>query len=144
MSSPNLSWKTHTHTERQTVSAASVRREVVYQEDGGVSLSLSLPWLTDCFPLFSLELAERGGGGGGTVLHDRLVPRVTGTGAEREVQLTVPLQGRDNTHYTAQLSSTSSERTLAAQERLNYSELVPSSSTASEMVMVLDGGQNFC
>ena len=54
--------------------------------------------------------------------HDLLLPRVTGSGVEREVHLVVPLEGQDNTHYTAQLVSITDEGVLPAQDKLTYSE----------------------
>ena len=104
-----------------------MKSEVIYSENEGGILSLSLPWPLDCFPLFSLELQEEGGGGGGeeVVVHNRLIPRVlTDSGGEREVHLSVPLQGRDNAHYSALLSSTSSERAaVPALDKLRYSKM---------------------
>ena len=89
-----------------------------------VSLSLSLPWPVDCFPLFSLELEELEGEAVETVVHEKLVPDVTGAGEERQIHLMVPLQERDNTIYTAQLTSISSERALPAIDKLQYSKYV--------------------
>ena len=106
------------------VSSAGVRSEVIYQENGRGSLSLCIPWPVGCFPLFSLELAEVERGEGEVVSHDLLLPRVTGSGAEREVHLVVPLEGQDNTHYTAQLVSITDEGVLPAQDKLTYSECV--------------------
>ena len=111
------------NTEEQTVSSADVKSEVIYLGNEGVSLSLSLPWPVDCFPLFSLELEELEGEAVETVVHEKLVPDVTGTGNEIEVHLMVLLQGRDNTIYTAQLTSISSERDLPAVGKLQYSKL---------------------
>ena len=68
-------------------------------------------------------LDEDGGGGGGErVVHDGLVPSVSGSGDEREVYLMVPLESPDNARYTALLSSISDERTLPADNTISYSE----------------------
>ena len=101
-----------------------MKSEVIYRENEGVFLSLSLPWPVDCFPLFSLELEElEEGEGRETVTHSRLVPGVTGSGGEREVHLMVPLQGRDNTLYSSQITSTSSERDVPAPDKFQYSKM---------------------
>ena len=100
-----------------------MKSEVIYRENEGALLFLSLPWPVDCFPLFSLELEElEEGEGRETVTHSRLVPGVTGSGGDREVHLMVSLQGSDNTLYTAQISSISSERDVPAPDKLQYSE----------------------
>ena len=105
------------------VSSAGVSSEVIYEESGGASLSLSFPWPTNCFPLFTLELAEADNEGDGEVVkHERLLPRVTSSGGEREVHLSVPLQERENTLYTAQLISITDERAIPTQDKLKYSE----------------------
>ena len=101
-----------------------MKSEVIYRENEGVFLFLSLPWPVDCFPLFSLELEElEEGEGRETVTHSQLVPGVTGSGGEREVHLMVPLQGRDNTLNTAQITSTSSEGDVPALDKLQYSKM---------------------
>ena len=105
--------------------SSEVASEVVYREDMSVFLflSLAMDWPTSCIPLFSVELEpldEDGGGGG--VVHDGLVPGVSGSGDEREVNLMVPLERPDNARYTALLSSISDERTLPADSTISYSE----------------------
>lgn len=95
--------------------------EVIYQEDGSVSLSLSLSWPVTCIPLFSVELL----GEGETVTHRRLVPSVRGSGGERQLHLLLPLQGLPvNARYTAQLTSISDQREMAAISTLSYSKSV--------------------
>ena len=96
-----------------------VMSEVIYQEDGSVSLSLSLGWPVSCIPLFSVDLL----GEGEEVIHSRLVPSVSGSGGERQLHLILPLQGLPaNAHYTAQLTSISAQREMAAMNTLSYSK----------------------
>ena len=100
-----------THTEQQTVVATEVRREVINQDDLTASLFLSLDWPTSCVPLFSVQLMRDEE----AVTHSRLVPTVTGSSGDRELRLVLPLDGfLKNTQYTAQLTSVSDEREVAA------------------------------
>ena len=100
------------------MNSEDVMSEVIYQDDGSVSLSLSLNWPVTCIPLFSVELL-----GDREVTHSRLVPGVSGSGGERQLHLILPLQGRPlNAHYTAQLTSISDQREVPAINTLSYSK----------------------
>ena len=103
------------------MSSDGVKSEVTYREDMTVSLTLSLDWTTNCFPLLTVELAEEGREEGGKVTHSRLVPRVT---SDRQLHLTLPLEGPDNTHYTAQLTSISDQRELTVETPISFSQCV--------------------
>lgn len=109
-------------TEQQTVDSEDVMSEVIYQEDGSFSLSLSLSWPVTCIPLFSVELLGEGEDGE-RVTHSRLVPSVSGSGGERQLHLILPLQGLPaNAHYTAQLTSISAQREVTAINTLSFSK----------------------
>ena len=84
---------------------------MIYQDGLTASLFLSLDWPTSCVPLFSVQLMRDEE----AVTHSRLVPTVTGSGGDRELRLVLPLDDfLENTQYTAQLTSMSDEREVAA------------------------------
>ena len=101
--------------------AAGVRSEVSFQEDFTPSLSLSLDWTTSCVPLFSVQLVAEGAGGEWS--HSGLVPSVSGSGEDWELELSVSLLGLPlNTRYTAQLTSVSQQGEMPATGTLSFSE----------------------
>ena len=94
---------------------------MIYQDDLTASLFLSLDWSTACVPLLSVQLMREQE----AVTLSRLVPTVIGSGGDRELRLVLPLDGfLENTQYTAQLTSISDEREVAALGIFNYSECV--------------------
>ena len=104
------------------MNSAEVGSEVMYQDDTMASLTLSLDWPTVCVPLFLVQLVSEEEEGDG-MSNSRQVPRVTGSGGDRQLHLTLPLRNLpDNTHYTAQLTTVTDQREVVVAGTVPYSK----------------------
>ena len=110
-------------TEQQAIVSSDVKSVVSFKEDGGVDLTFSFKWATNCIPLMNLEILNVSSGN--IVAHfNSLIPSYHGSGAERTLSLRLATTADllMNTHYTAHLTSISAQRELGAEGAVSFSK----------------------